>query len=442
MNKIDFLKVAVENEAYKDLSWLYQVLTIPITATPENLKTYGVSKETNGFFFKDEEGKMVRLDGVEGETVFHQEEPVTIDSTWMFQYKKESVSPRPFVKEKTETTVGRLIANAIIVFMPFRSNLSFINKKFTISTVEDIVAPLIKSNPDNIEDYKENEIYVKDLLKLNTQGQYLAQLSSALVSSGSMKLITKPEGIEDFIKELVKKYEGKLSDPVSLVEFENELRKFDDDYLKDDPGYGKFISGKVKNIARKKMFLIIGAELSFDDKSRVEPILTSLADGWSDDPEEFSIMMDSIRYASYSSGVETQKGGVVFKTLVRATNTIGITDKDCGTTLGLTRTYRENDYKKLVGRYILQKGKPFLVESPENAKAFIDKEVTLRSPMYCKEDSGNFCHICVGKRISSQKDGLTNLLAEISSTILTTALKAKHGSKTENAEISLQNNFS
>ena len=65
-------------------------------------------------------------------------------------------------KARTETTVGRLLANMICLYEAFGTKLPYINKKFTVSTIESIVAPKLNSNPID-DNYDPNLIYVRDL---------------------------------------------------------------------------------------------------------------------------------------------------------------------------------------------------------------------------------------------------------------------------------------
>lgn len=431
MTKLEYLKLCTQNKKYSHLAWLISIFSTVTGVDKTKLKYLDVFFEANCFSFVNQDGSYTRIDDAVLQPLFKATDLITIDNTWL-----------PIVQGTIETTVGRLIANSICLFEAFGTSIAYLNKRFTVTTIEGIVAPVLKSNPKYPEEKKPNEIYVDNYIAFLDSLHYLANLSSIIVVSATPKIISKPEGIDEFIKTLIEKYKGKLHDAVELSNFENELKKFDNDYLKDDPAYGIFISGKVQNIARKKLFLNIGAELDFKEKTKLEPILTSLSQGWNLKPEEFRLMMNGIRYGSFSRGAETVKGGVTFKTLIRATNNFKIGEEDCGTKLTLSRTYGSKDIKKLVDRYIVVNGSSLCIESLEQAEKYVDKEVQLRSPIYCRLEGDNLCPICVGKKISRNKDSLAILLSDISSVILKASLKVMHGTVLSTAEIDLNKHFS
>jgi hypothetical protein len=431
MTKLEYLKFCIQNRLYSQLAWLVSIFSITTNIDKTKLTTGSLIYEFNSCSFIDQTGQLVKIADAVTQPLFSVKDLINIDSSWL-----------PIVKEPTETTVGRLIANAICLYEPFRANIDYINKRFSVGTIEALIAPILKSNPENPEDMKSNEVYVKDYIDFLDNLHYLANLSSIVVVSATPKIITKPEGIDDFIKELIQKYKGKLHDPVEFANFEGELKKFDNEYLKDDPAYGIFISGKVQNIARKKLFLTIGVELDFKEKAKLEPILSSLSQGWKLNPKEFRLMMNGIRYGSFSRGAETVKGGVTFKTLIRSTNNFKIVEEDCGSKLTLPRTYDGKNIIKLVDRYIVNNNKVIFIDNIEQAKQYLNKEVQLRSPIYCKTEGDRLCSICVGKKITQHKDSLAIMLSEISAVILKASLKVMHGTVLSTAEIDLNKHFS
>src|SRR5690606_13555437 len=89
-------------------------------------------------------------------------------------------------------------------------------------------------------------LYVDEYIKFTNALSFMEELSSICAWSATPKGIVAPKGIEKYKDQLVKEYGDRLRDPVVLAEFEDKLKKYDDEYLKDDPAYGTFLSGKVK----------------------------------------------------------------------------------------------------------------------------------------------------------------------------------------------------
>lgn len=229
------------------------------------------------------------------------------------------------------------------------------------------------------------------------------------------------------LKELLIKYKGKLHDPVELSKYEKELQDFDDAYLKDDPTYGRFTSGKIKNIARKKMFLGLGAEDGFEQTLNVTPVVNSLEDGWPTETQQYTAMMNASRAGSFSRGSETVKGGVSAKVMLRAAGNMKIIDTDCGTPLGINRELNQSNIKQLIGREVRIKNQWLLVKNLSDAEHLMGQRLIVRSPMFCKLDGDNFCTHCVGVKLAENKNGISIALTEISSKIMTALLKAMHG---------------
>jgi hypothetical protein len=129
------------------------------------------------------------------------------------------------------------------------------------------------------------------------------------------------------------------------------------------------------------MYLTVGAELGFDKKGEnLKLIKNSLQDGYPEDKEDMSILVNSSRAGSYSRGSETQKGGITAKNMTRASSSIEIASGDCGTKIGKELYITEDIKNVLLNRNIIQNGK--LVNVTDVDK-YINKKVIIRSPIYC-----------------------------------------------------------
>lgn len=431
MNRTEYLKQCIINKKYKKLGWMVSIFSYIGNQPIEKLEHLDLSYEANGYNYYDKNlNKLVLLEDGKDTPLFTPRQPIVIDKSWL-----------PIVEDTTDTTVGRLLTNAVVINEPFRSVLPYINKQFSVSTIENIVAPIVLSDPsDGVKE--PNKIYISDYLKSLDNAQYISNLSSTVVISASEKIITTPKGLDEYMETMIKKYEGKLDDPVELVRFENEIKAFDNDYLKDDASYGLFISGKIRDNARAKMFLLIGSSTTLDERRRTKPILTSLAKGWNLNVDDFTSMINELRSGSYMRSKETIKGGTLFKSLIRSGNAISVKEGDCGTTLTIARIYSENNISKLINRNIVDHNRIVHIDNREQAMSYKDKVVHLRTPLYCKESKDKYCSICTGSKIYNDKNNMISLLLEISSIVTKSSLKAFHSNVLSVAQIDIEDNFS
>lgn len=431
MNKLEFLKKAIQFECYKSKAWMISAFAIT-QEDPDLHKSdafaYRIVQTPTGIFFNTEKepGDLERIeDAVIGQPLFNFKEQLTIDKSWC-----------PNVGEDTiETTIGNLVFNLISVVFAFGTKVKYIQGKADVGKIEDLIAKRLVDDVEDLSQEKQDVIYVREYIKFIDSLSYLEGLAQLCAWAATEKTMLPPTGIEAFKTELLKKYAGKLEDPVELSNFETELKNFDDQYLKDDPTYGAFTSGKIKNMARKKMFLSLGAEAGFTETLKVVPVLNSLEEGWPTEPQQFTAMMNTSRAGSFSRGAETVKGGVSAKVLLRAAGNMKIVDEDCGTELGLHRVMDSNNYHQLIGREVRLKNEWVVVKNIEEAEHLTGDKIIVRSPMYCKLDGDNLCSHCAGQRLAENKEGLSTALTEISSTIMTALLKAMHGKVLSTAKL-------
>lgn len=430
MTKLDYLKLAVQLQLYIKRSWFISCFAL-VKQPPSSIEYEGqVFKQPWGYACVVNGELQPIEDTNANDPLFTFKDKVTIDSTWV----SNTQSP-------VETTIGNVLFNAVCILSSFGSKYPFPVGRVSVTTIENTIAPKLQDTPPEGQGRNQALFYVDEYVKFVDSLQFLSSLSKLTVYSATPKSLTPPTGIEEFKKQLLVKYDGKLHDPVELSKFEQELLDFDDAYLKDDPGYGTFLKGKVKDTARKNMFLSVGATSGFDDSLEIKPVTNSLQEGWPTDPEQFVPMMNNLRAGSYSRGAETVKGGVAAKVLLRAANNYTIQATDCQTPLGITRTFDEKNIEKLVGRTVIEGKTTKLVESLDQAKSYIGNKILVRSPMYCRADGPNLCRVCAGERLFKFPTGVTIPLTEISSIILAASLKKMHSNSLSTAKIDLQKHF-
>lgn len=436
MKKLDYLKTILNTESkepiYTKRHWFVSCFTL-IDETSQDaikkLELYSIVKKPDGYYFinkvQEEEINLEKIDDAAKDApLFNVREEIEIDSTFIGN-----------VEGKIKTSIGNLLINAIAIYPSFGKKLSFVNGKINTGILENIIVPKIHKTDDAA---KPGEIELDEFLSFVDRINYFANLADLFVLPGTEKSITVAPDFHKRKKEIVEKYKDKLKDPVEVINLEKELMALDAEYLKDDPTYGKMLSGSVLNIARKKMFIMYGDERGFSEKKVATPIVDALEDGWNTSENNFPSYMNALRSGSYARGAETVKGGVTSKTLLRSLGSLSIQDEPCDTTKGLKRVVTESNYTKFTQRYIKNNNKWTLVENDEEAKNLIGTEVEVRSAMFCKAPGYHICYQCLNESFKGNKNGITTLSLEISNVILYMFMKLMHGVTLSNATIELQ----
>ena len=419
MNRSDYLKLVLKNKTHLMKKWIISAFCV-VNEGPDDYKQdpypYRLVSLPTGKFFVDPDGTtLVNIeDSVVDQPLFDFLESITVDPSVCIN-----------LTEPIETKVGNVLVNEIAITPAFGDKVPFQNGKVNGEKIESFIASRLKDTPAENEVRDHNFIYVDELLKFNDALGFLRQLASISVWSATEKVLTPAPGIREYKQQLLKEYEGRLHDPVVLTEFEGKLKAYDAEYTKGDKSERGFLSGKVKDNARRKLFLCMGAEQTFSTSMHVTPVIASLDEGIPTDPEQFTAAWNGSRFGSYSRGSETVKGGVSAKVLLRALNNFKIIKGDCGTKLTRTKTFNSSDIHQLEGRYILENNKLVQVKK-DRLQEFIGKPVQLRSIAFCKSDGEQACSVCAGERLAQNPEGISLAVTEISSIILTTSLKAMH----------------
>jgi hypothetical protein len=432
MLKLDYLKLALtQSTVYNELKWIVKAFAIPVNATVDDswkkdCHRYDLVNTMSGYSYIDlidNVPTLVKIDDYVADTpLFTFQDAVTVDSTWAVN-----------ISNKVTTKIGNLIVNAICIAPVFKKKLDFIAGQVKVTDLEAMIANKLKDPTD--KDITESDITVDEMVEFVDRIYYLTNFSMLTNISATPKNITISPEFKAKKQELLKKYEGQLTDPVKLVELEKELVAADDDYLAGDPTVGKVLVGKTKNIARKKMYLIFGHERGFNDTSKINPIINSLEEGWSTDKEQFSSYINALRSGSYSRGKETELGGVTYKRLQKSLSGLVIADEDCGTTQGYMTAIDKTNYTTLIYREIKVDGKWLHIGTNQEAAAYIDKTVELRSAMYCRYEKGGFCYHCLSSSLKDSPTGMSILASELSSVVLSLFMSMMHGVALSTTEI-------
>lgn len=350
--------------------------------------------------------------------LFRPTTPIMIDATWELG-----------ITDPIMTTFGKLLFNVLTIRPAFGDKLGYINDDHVdLGKIDNMIAKRLRDKPADGVERNPSFIYTDELVAYQKYTRFLEQYANLVNISATPKTIVPPPNIRAQREALLAKYQDKLHDPVAAVQFENEMKAIDNEFLKDDPGNGVFLAGKVKGVARKRLYLTGGIQLSFD-KSKTTVVPGALVESWDTDPDNLVKMINDARVGSLSRGSDTIKGGVTAKQLLRpVTNYTIVRDSDCRSSVGLRLHIKNKDTaKRLEGRYIIVQGQAKLIENIDAASHYVGQTVTLRSPGYCVSKGQTFCAVCAGRRLTNNSESLSIAVTEISNIVLYSLMKLMHG---------------
>lgn len=377
-----YLLYSIQQNCYRRMAWIVSAFAVTSSSDKDTDEFYPgkIVREPFAIFFLNESKERVKIDVADvSQPLFRKEDRIDITPEWISSLTTPTLN----------TSVGTLLVNLAAIYSAFGKKFPYKAGRFSVRDVEADVAPKLRSTPPQDEVRDDNFFYVDEYLRFHSGKSLLESLSHLFSHSVTRIGLLPAPGRKAFKAELLKKYEGKLNDPVHLGAFEKELQGYETAYLKTDPAYGKYMAGKVSK-SRMKSFMTQGGETNdFTGSLDVTPIIQSLDEGIPLDKKGFVAISNTIRYGSYSRGVETINGGVTSKAIGVATENWRITEGDCGATKGVFRVYSKDDIFQLVGRYVIQSGKSVLVEDAAAAEPYIGKALFVRSPGYCRRSRGD-----------------------------------------------------
>lgn len=412
MTKDEYLLYALSIGLYRKLRWIFNLFTIQ----EDGVINANIKIESGKAYVKVN-NEFVLINWYKPFKPFLTMNDVIIAKPTVFKNLEKDV----------KTTVGRALLNKLLYSDVFGDKLPFQNNEISIGKMEGVIAKGLSDGSLTVPEYK---MWMEHIT-------YISMFSAITNISATEKNLLPPDGIDKFKKEtadaLTKEYgEDWIRDRSKVVMFENKLKDYDTEYLKGDPSLGTFVSGKVKNGARVKMFLTFGSEVAFDKKSGAGKLVyPSLLEGYPKDPENLTNMFNTSRSGSYDRGANTQKGGSAAKEELRATASILIEDNDCGAKVGKQAFVGYHNYEQLEGRYIIVNGKNTLITDP---KSYIGKYIEIRSPQYCRTKDSSLCGVCSGESLRKYPNGVSIIMTDVSAILLATSMSAMHFKELKNIE--------
>ena len=361
-------------------------------------------------------------------------------------------------KVHVKTTLGRLIFNCVVLgkikHKPFyyyvnetldKKNLNKVLKYYADEAIE----AQIKLRSGN---YKSNEEYdklledcllvdeYKNILdRFNDVGMGLTDVVSSNLSY-SMMFEDNPE-FNKKKEEIFNKYRKEIDkgDIVAFEKAEKETIAYAKELFKDDEMIDLYESGSKPswNNDFKAIRVSVGATPS--PSGEVTLVESSLNDGITN-KDMMPVTQMQIMGAA-ARALATADAGYLVKKLMALLQSVKGYKGDCKTTK-YWRTTRK-DPQELLYRYVMVGGKPILV-TKSNVNEFVNKEVDLRSPLFCHHKEG-LCSTCLGELsfVMHQKD-IINIGIDtvyIGNILLNLYMKKTHDMKKQMIDIGDLNSY-
>ena len=342
---------------------------------------------------------------------------ILADATDKIKIEKDILSN---VDKDIDTTLGRFLLNYLLLHIPFKDKIPYLNtqKEISFKYISNIL----------YNKFIDDEIKKSQIDTFSQNLYFIGSMSYIFVPVFTKKSITTHPDMEKRRSALLKKYKTELEagDTLTMSKIETELIDLDKEWLKDDDSM-RFYNKNLKksfSIQRKKQYCIGGITESIGDSSGYKFIDEPFSQGVNE--ENFSKVANELRAASHARAVQTQDSGVLAKSLSRSLVTLKHIKGDCKTKDYIKLLVNDFNTDKLINRYIAEGSKLTLL-TKENINKYEGKEVNLRSPMLCKEKNG-YCSICIGKIFNELKTTQLDFRAlSLSSFYTNLKLKRSHG---------------
>lgn len=436
MKKLDFFLNALRAEAHLRTAWVISVFSLIAEAPdawqdksrpwdPSNYPFRVVQTPTGHFFVNPEKTDELILieDAPPGQPIFEMKEEVDVGPGAIAN-----------IKENIHTTYGNLLFNAFVLVYAFGDKIPYQNGDIKTGALEDMLVDILKDTPPKNELRDPKFIYVDEFTNFLNAIFALSAFTQLCVPACSPKSITPPPGVHEYRDRLLKENVNRLHDPAVIAKIDDQLVKYQRDYMKGDPAMG-FLTNKSFDVVRKKLYLMNGAEQGLESDTSFNLVTRSLSEGWS--MKDFSALCTGSRAGSFHRGAQTELGGEAVKWLFRSASNLNITSDDCGTNMGNYMFANPGEESKLLGFNILVGKNQSVLIDKENVGEYMGKRVLVRSPMYCKLDKTDFCKACIGVRLANSPTSLATAVAHYGDVFLGLFLKSMHSNQLELAELKL-----
>lgn len=343
-------------------------------------------------------------------------------------------------KKDGYTTLGIYIANLHLIQPNFSNIFGYINQPFNGKTVEFIEDKL--SNALNY-DHITTDQFADYLNRIQWLGGN--NIMTLLTPSLTPALLKPAPGLSELKAKLFEENKEAIEngDAITASKIEQELINYAEEYLKKDEGYENFASKAKMNIANnyKTMNIMKGALMNtVDGKYRVNS--SDYNEGIK--KEEYASFADSSVLGVHARAVGVASGGYLAKKSNQSLNAVSAGPKgsDCGTKKYLKVIIYPNMKDSYLNRYILGSNGKLLELTTDNIDQYINKEVLMRSPMFCHMEEPCYCNMCLGNQpynLGLENFGLA--ISRMSNKLLNFKLKKFHDLTIKTNEIDINTIF-
>lgn len=328
-------------------------------------------------------------------------------------------------KKEGYTTIGIYICNLHLIQPNFSDIFGYINKPF-----DGDVIKFIENKLSNALNY--DKITTGQFADYLNRIQWLGgnKIMTLITPSLTPSLLKPAPGLRELKDKLFEENKEaiKNGDAIVASKIEKQLIEYAEEHLKQDDGYENFASKSKMNIGNnyKTMNIMKGALLNtVDGKYRINK--SDYNEGIC--KEEYSSLADSSVLGVHSRAVGTASGGYLAKKSNQSLNAVmaGPKNSDCGSKKYLkVKIYPEmkNSY---LNRYILSDNGKLLELTVDNIDQYINKDVMMRSAMFCKMQEPYYCNKCLGNQpyiLGLENFGLA--ISRMSNKLLNFKLKKFH----------------
>lgn len=431
MKRLDYLLQGFLKGLYKDAFFVKSCMSL---FTSDATEDYLVRKDDKGYYYLQD-----------GQAVYFEDGQDTTRP--LIDFREKIVVPAgtlPNHPDELVTSCGNLLQNFLLTIGPFGSRVPYINKRFKPNDVFDEMTihwtrPKTQVTEENPA--REGEIFTEEFLEFTNNALFLSNFESMVVPSITTKALSKNPLLEKRKKELLSEFQGNLNNPAVLAKIDDELKRIDKEYLKDDPSAGFLIDGKDFDVVRKKMFYYFGITTGLNG----EPVFVEKPLSEGIEMENLHVYANDAYSGSIGRGLDTQEGGVAVNNSLRSAISlrVDLEVEDCGSKFGepITLPSKEKDARHYLN-YAYMDGGVTKRLTLESIPALLGKTLNMRTPSTCTLDNGRFCKTCVQPNILAYPDGLMTVNAIPGSRIMAISMKAMHGKALSVVELDLPTLFS